>query len=104
MAVIGTFKRQGDDFAGDIQTLALKVQRVTIEREQKRSENAPDYRIYAGGAEIGAAWEKAAQDGGAVYLSVKIDDPSLALPFTQIFLLIRGPIAQRQTSAKGLQF
>ena len=28
----------------------------------------------------------------------------LALPFTQIFLLIRGPIAQRQTSAKGLQF
>lgn len=77
MAVIGTFKRQGDDFAGDIQTLALKVGRVTIEREQKRSENAPDYRIYASGAEIGAAWEKAAQDGGAVYLSVKIDDPSL---------------------------
>ena len=28
----------------------------------------------------------------------------LALLFTQIFLLIRGPIAQRQTSAKGLQF
>jgi uncharacterized protein (DUF736 family) len=77
MAVIGTFKRQGDDFAGDIQTLALKVQRVTITREQKRSDNAPEYRIYAGGAEIGAAWEKSAQDSGAVYLSVKIDDPSL---------------------------
>ena len=29
----------------------------------------------------------------------------LGLPFTQkFFFLIRGPIAQRQTSAKGLQF
>jgi uncharacterized protein (DUF736 family) len=80
MAVIGTFKRQGEDFAGDIQTLALKVPRVTIEREQKRSENAPDYRLYANGAEIGAAWEKAAKDSGAVFLSVLIDDPSLTAP------------------------
>ena len=30
--------------------------------------------------------------------------PRLVLPFTQKFFLVRGPVAQRQASAKGLQF
>lgn len=77
MAVIGTFKRQGDGYTGDIRTLALQVQNVSIKPTDKQSDNVPGYRVYASGAEIGAAWEKSAQESGAGYLSVKLDDPSL---------------------------
>jgi uncharacterized protein (DUF736 family) len=79
MAVIGTFQKQagGDTYVGQIRTLALNVSNVTIRAAEKSKDTAPDYRIYAGNVEIGAAWEKTGKESGAEYLSVKVDDPSL---------------------------
>ncbi|MBZ9648156.1 DUF736 domain-containing protein [Sphingobium sp. 3R8] len=78
MAIIGTFTKTADGFAGTIKTLTLNV-KTTIRPSTKDSEKAPDYRIYAGTAEFGAAWAKLSA-AGSDYLSCKIDDPSFPAP------------------------
>ena len=80
MANIGTFKKTGDDFQGDIVTLSLQSKGVRIVPETgRKSENAPSHRVYVGRAEIGAAWSKRSNEGRD-YLSVKLDDPSFTAP------------------------
>jgi uncharacterized protein (DUF736 family) len=77
MATIGTFtQQQNGGFAGSINTLTVKA-KVTLAPVEKTSDNAPDFRVYAGGAEIGAAWSMQSKAGNA-YLSVMIDDPSFS--------------------------
>lgn len=79
MAQIGTFTRgENDSFAGTIKTLALTV-KASIRPSSKDTEKAPDYRVYAGAVEIGAAWQKTSREDRP-YLSVKLDDPSLPAP------------------------
>src|SRR5206468_4935982 len=64
MATIGSFKKVGNDFQGEIVTLSLQAKGVRIVAEANRtSENAPSYRIYVGRAEIGAAWSKRSEEG-----------------------------------------
>lgn len=76
MANIGTFTREGEAFTGTITTLALKA-KTTIKAVTKVSEQAPDFRVYAAGVEIGAAWS-ATSKANKPYLSVRLDDPSFA--------------------------
>ena len=80
MASIGTFKKVGNDFQGEIITLSLQARVVRIVAESNRaSENAPSHRVYAAWAEIGAAWPKRSEEGRD-YLSLKLDDPSFNAP------------------------
>jgi uncharacterized protein (DUF736 family) len=80
MATIGSFKKVGNDFQGEIVTLSLQAKGVRIVAEPSRaSDNAPSHRIYAGRAEIGAAWSKRSEEGRD-YLSLKLDDPSFNAP------------------------
>ena len=80
MATIGSFKKVGNDFQGEIVTLSLQARGVRIVAEANRSnENAPSHRIYVGRAEIGAAWSKRSEEGRD-YLSLKLDDPSFNAP------------------------
>ena len=80
MASIGTFKKSGQEFQGEIVTLSLKTKSVRIVPETNRaSDNAPSHRVYVGRAEIGAAWSKRSNEGRD-YLSVKLDDPSFTAP------------------------
>jgi uncharacterized protein (DUF736 family) len=78
MATIGTFEKDGAGYAGSIETLTLRA-RITFEPANKKSDNAPDYRVFHISddftSEIGAAWKKSSREG-AEYLSVSIDDPS----------------------------
>ncbi len=76
MTTIGTFSREGDGFTGKITTLALKAN-ATLKANDKKAENAPDYRVYSNGVEIGAAWAKTSE-ANKPYLAVKLDDPSFA--------------------------
>ena len=80
MANIGSFKKSGSEFQGEIVTLSVQTKNVRIVPEPNRaSENAPSHRIFVGRAEIGAAWSKrSAEDRD--YLSVKLDDPSFNAP------------------------
>ena len=70
MASIGTFKKSGHEFQGEIVTLSVQTKGVRIVPDTNRtSENAPSHRVYVGRAEIGAAWSKRSSEGRD-YLSV----------------------------------
>jgi uncharacterized protein (DUF736 family) len=81
MATIGTFTKNenGAGFTGAVKTLTLNVKAkfVPTEGESKRG---PDFRIFAGATEFGAAWKKTARESSWEYLSVKLDDPSFPAP------------------------
>ena len=80
MANIGSFKKSGSEFQGEIVTLSVQTKNVRIVPETNRTgDNAPSHRIYVGRAEIGAAWSKRSNEGRD-YLSVKLDDPSFPAP------------------------
>jgi len=80
MATIGSFKKVGNEFQGEIVTLSLQAKGVRITPEVNRSnEDAPSHRVYVGRVEIGAAWLKCSNEGRD-YLSLKMDDPSFNAP------------------------
>ena len=79
MAAIGTFTAQGDGYTGSIKTLTLNVRNATLRPNEKSDDKAPDYRIFAGQTEFGAAWKKTSRENRE-YLSVKLDDPSFPAP------------------------
>ncbi|MCL4069502.1 DUF736 domain-containing protein [Pseudomonas sp. GX19020] len=80
MATIGTFRKSGNEYTGEIVTLSLQTRNVRLIPETRATgENAPSHRVYVGRAEIGAAWNKVSNEGRA-YLGLKLDDPSFTAP------------------------
>ena len=79
MATIGTFTASNNGFTGSVKTLTLNV-KATFVATEKENDKAPDYRIFAGTTEFGAAWKKTARETDREYLSVKLDDPSFPAP------------------------
>jgi len=86
MANIGSFKKVGNEYQGEIVTLSVQARGVRIVPEANRSnDNAPSHRVFVGRAEIGAAWSKRSNEGRD-YLSLKLDDPSFNAPiFANLF-------------------
>jgi uncharacterized protein (DUF736 family) len=80
MATIGTFTKHDDGtIRGDIKTLTLNVKAAIFRPADKENDKAPDFRIFTGQTEFGAAWKKTSRDNRD-YLSVKLDDPSFPAP------------------------
>ena len=86
MSTIGTFTKNADGaYTGAINTLSLNVKSVAFRPNDKTNPEAPDYRIFAGKVELGAAWKKTSAEQRN-YLSVKLDDPSFNAPiFANLF-------------------
>jgi uncharacterized protein (DUF736 family) len=81
MAIIGTFTRTEDGkFTGSLKTLTLSSKLQFVLETNKNKDSAPDYRIFFGNIEAGAAWQKTARDSGREYWSVRLDDPTFAAP------------------------
>jgi uncharacterized protein (DUF736 family) len=81
MAIIGTFTRGADGkFSGNLRTLTLTAKLQFAAEANKSKDNAPDYRVYLGTVEVGAAWKRTAKESGRDYWSVKLDDPAFAAP------------------------
>ncbi|HEX5262656.1 MAG TPA: DUF736 domain-containing protein [Phenylobacterium sp.] len=75
MATIGTFTKTSDGaYTGSIHTLSLNVKSAEFRPNEKTDPKAPDFRIFSGKAELGAAWKKTGENRD--FLSVKLDDPS----------------------------
>ncbi|WP_407158223.1 DUF736 domain-containing protein [Bradyrhizobium sp. STM 3557] len=89
MSTIGTFTASGNGYTGSIKTLTLNVKAKFVASE-KDHEKAPDYRIFAGPTEFGAAWKKTARDSDREYLSVKLDDPSFPAPLYASLVKVDG--------------
>jgi len=89
MATIGTFtKSDNGGFIGTVKTLALNVKAKIVPTE-KDNDKAPDFRIFAGTTEFGAAWRKTS-NAGREYVSVKLDDPSFAAPIYASLVAVEG--------------
>jgi len=89
MATIGTFTASDTGYAGVIKTLTLNIKAKLVASE-KDNDKAPDYRIFAGSTEFGAAWKKTVRDSEREYLSVKLDDPSFPAPIYAILIEAEG--------------
>ena len=79
MANIGTFTKAEDGtLNGAIKTLQLNTKAKFFPLDATGN-GGPDFRIFAGNVEIGAAWKRLSQQERP-YISVKLDDPSLPAP------------------------
>ncbi|KAB2681155.1 MULTISPECIES: DUF736 domain-containing protein [Brucella] len=77
MAKIGYLARKDNGhYEGRLQTLTLDVAIRLLPLEKTKS-TAPDYRLMAGRAEVGAAWIKQSNSSGEEYVSLSIDTPEL---------------------------
>src|SRR5271154_2415705 len=83
--IIGNFKhdKAQDTYTGELATLTVAARKVVFQPSEARGDKAPSYRVVGpsktGNVELGAAWKKRSEEGRD-YLSVKLDDPSLAQP------------------------
>jgi uncharacterized protein (DUF736 family) len=89
MATIGTFTGSDNGYTGSIKTLTLNIKAKFVGPE-KDNDKAPDYRIFSGVTEFGAAWRKTARDSEREYLSVKLDDPSFPAPIYASLVEVDG--------------
>ncbi|MGF9567197.1 DUF736 domain-containing protein [Neorhizobium sp. BT27B] len=89
MATIGTFTYTENGFTGQIRTLALNV-KVRMARIENPSDKGPQFRIFAGAVELGAAWQKRSEQTDRDYLSVKLDDPSFPAPIYATLAEVEG--------------
>ena len=90
MTTIGSFTRKPDGtYEGSLATLTMRARLRLVPLEDKSSDKAPDFRAYAGRAELGAAWSKETPEGQP-YLSVSLDDPSFAAPITAALFRTEG--------------
>ena len=88
MATIGTFTKSENSFSGQIKTATLNV-KAKFAPAEKDNDKAPDYRIFAGQTELGAAWKKTS-NAGREYLSVKLDDPTFPAPIFASLVAVEG--------------
>lgn len=84
MAIIGTFAPTRDGgWAGPIRTLTIDVKARFVPNDNRDSERAPHFRVFAGRSELGAAWrDQTSGENPREYLRVRLDDPNLAEAFT----------------------
>ena len=89
MAQIGTFTQgENGSLNGTIKTLTLNA-KAAIRPVEKDHDKAPDYRVFAGTVELGAAWKKTSREDRE-YLSLKLDDPSFPAPIYASLVKIEG--------------
>ena len=91
MAIIGSFTKEQASYSGTIETLT-SVASVRIVPVKKPNDQAPDYRLYRGHSEIGAAWTKSAKRG-STYLVVTLDDPAFPEPVQSRLVASNGSYA-----------
>jgi uncharacterized protein (DUF736 family) len=75
MGTLGQLKKTGLGYEGSIEGLTFGPVPVVISPIAKANSEAPDYRVYRGLSEVGAAWKKKTAEGNR-YLVVKLDDPA----------------------------
>ena len=82
--IIGKFTQNETGFIGNIRTLTLSNEVALVANDKKSKPEQPDYNVFSGDIEIGAAWHRTSNDAEN-YISITIDDPSFS---TQLYLSI----------------
>jgi uncharacterized protein (DUF736 family) len=76
--IIGSFTKTANGFTGKLETLAIKAN-LTVQPNDEKEGNQPDYIVLNGQTEIGVAWDR--NDDRGYYVSVSFEEPSLAPGF-----------------------
>lgn len=97
MAIIGMFTPAKDGgWVGRIRTLTVNSRVRLVPNDSRDNDNSPDYRIYVGASEIGAAWRgRKSGDSARTYLHVRLDDPSLPQPLTAAMIQMADGLSAR---------
>ena len=62
-------------FKGQLKTLSLTADIEIVPNEHKAHENQPDYRVFSGGIEVGAGWNRRSETTGRDYVSLSLAAP-----------------------------
>ncbi|MGO9421644.1 DUF736 family protein [Roseiarcus sp.] len=108
MASIGSFKKAGNEFQGQIVTLSVQAKTVRIAPETNRAnDNARSHRVFVGKAEISAAWSKRFADlvpqpqGQRRVIGAKAPPARAGRAFSAFARVGRAPLVQRATEPTG---
>ncbi len=76
MAAIGYVTKLEDGrYKGELKTLSIRAEIVMTPNADKTNDNQPDYRVFAEGIEVGAAWGRTSESSGKEYVSLSIAAP-----------------------------
>jgi uncharacterized protein (DUF736 family) len=77
MPAIGYVQRQSDgSFKGSIRTLSVSAEISIVPNRAKMGEQ-PDYRVLAGGVELGGGWIRTGEVSGREYIRLAMSAPEL---------------------------
>jgi uncharacterized protein (DUF736 family) len=88
MSQVGSLKIKGENLIGVFRTLAASMAIELRPVKQRRGDDSPNYEVFTedgngDAVSVGAAWiKKGTADAmkGKMFLSITIDDPSMAAP------------------------
>ena len=63
MAQIGTFTHKDGTWTGTIRTMTINAKAQLVPNTREANGDEPDFRLYAGGSELGAGWRQDSKDG-----------------------------------------
>ena len=76
MPAIGYVSKQSNGgFKGQLKTLSIRSEIEIIPNRSKTGETQPDYRVSAGGVEVGAGWVRTGEVSGKDYVSLSLAAP-----------------------------
>ena len=75
MTAIGYVKRQGNGYKGQLKTLSIEADIEVVPNSDKSHYNQPDYRVFAGRAEIGAGRIRTGERSGKEGVSLSFAAP-----------------------------
>lgn len=75
MPAIGHVTREGNGFKGQLKTLSIRAEIEIVPNARKSSDTQPDYRVSAGGVEVGAGWVRRGEMSGKDYVSLSLAAP-----------------------------
>jgi uncharacterized protein (DUF736 family) len=75
MPAIGYVTRDGNGYKGQLRTLSIRSDIEITPNSRKTSDSQPDYRVSAGGVEVGAGWIRTGEISGKAYVSLSLTAP-----------------------------
>ena len=75
MPAIGYVTREGNGFKGELRTLSIRAEILIVPNGHKTADNQPDFRVTAGGVEVGAGWNRRGEMSGKDYVSLSLAAP-----------------------------
>lgn len=75
MPAIGYVTRNGNGFKGQLRTLSIRTDIEIVPNARKSGDTQPDFRVSAGGVEVGAGWVRRGEASGKEYVSLSLAAP-----------------------------